>query len=132
MTTFAAALAVERPDEIAVRDQNSALSWAEVDDVLNRAVNGLLELDLGPDRRMAVFAENAVETGLEMAYRDARITKIYEGTNDVNRMLSVGELTKRGLKTKEELRTLRMTKPSEYKGVPEWILTHLLSQCIAL
>ena len=64
MTTFAAALAVERPDEIAVRDQNSALSWAEVDDVLNRAVNGLLELDLGPDRRMAVFAENAVETGL--------------------------------------------------------------------
>ena len=64
MTTFAAALAVERPDEIAVRDQNSALSWAEVDDVLNRAVNGLLDLDLGPDRRMAVFAENAVETGL--------------------------------------------------------------------
>ncbi len=64
MTTFAAALAEERPDEIAVRDERSALSWAEVDDVLNRAVNGLLSLDLGPDRRMAVFAENAVETGL--------------------------------------------------------------------
>lgn len=64
MTTFAAALAVERPDEVAVRDQHSALTWAQVDDVLNRAVNGLLELDLGPDRRMAVFAENAVETGL--------------------------------------------------------------------
>ena len=46
------------------RDQHSALSWAEVDDVLNRAVNALLALDLGPDRRMAVFAENAVETGL--------------------------------------------------------------------
>ncbi|MCR9286930.1 acyl-CoA dehydrogenase family protein [Saprospiraceae bacterium] len=43
----------------------------------------------------------ATETGMEMAYRDARITKIYEGTNEVNRMLSVGELTKRGLQTKE-------------------------------
>lgn len=43
----------------------------------------------------------ATEMGLEMAYRDARITKIYEGTNDVNSMLSVGELTKRGLQTKE-------------------------------
>lgn len=43
----------------------------------------------------------AVEMGLEMAYRDARITKIYEGTNDVNQMLAVAELTKRGLQTKE-------------------------------
>ncbi|TNF83172.1 MAG: acyl--CoA ligase [Gammaproteobacteria bacterium] len=64
MTTFAPRLAEERPDEIAVRDQNSALTWSEVDDVLNRAVNALLALDLGPDRRMAVFAENALETGL--------------------------------------------------------------------
>ncbi|RMG83709.1 MAG: acyl-CoA dehydrogenase [Bacteroidetes bacterium] len=43
----------------------------------------------------------AAETGMEMGYRDARITKIYEGTNEVNRMLTVGELTKRGLQTKE-------------------------------
>ena len=43
----------------------------------------------------------AVETGLGMGYRDARITKIYEGTNDINSMLAVGELSKRGLVTKE-------------------------------
>ena len=66
MTTFAAALAVERPDEIAVRDQQSALSWAQVDDVLNRAVNGLLELDLGPDpaERLATGFADIVLNGI--------------------------------------------------------------------
>ncbi len=43
----------------------------------------------------------AVETGIEMGYRDARITKIYEGTNEVNRLLTIAELSKRSLQTKE-------------------------------
>ncbi|MFK7908198.1 MAG: acyl-CoA dehydrogenase family protein, partial [Chitinophagales bacterium] len=43
----------------------------------------------------------AVETGVEMGYRDARITKIYEGTNEVNRLLTIAELSKRSLQTKE-------------------------------
>ncbi|MEZ4916457.1 MAG: acyl-CoA dehydrogenase family protein [Chitinophagales bacterium] len=43
----------------------------------------------------------SVESGIEMGFRDNRITRIYEGTNEINRMLSVAELTKRHLKTKE-------------------------------
>ena len=43
----------------------------------------------------------SVETKIEMGYRDARITRIYEGTNEINRMLSFGELLKKGFHTKE-------------------------------
>lgn len=43
----------------------------------------------------------SMEAGMEMGYRDARIARIYEGTNEINRMLSVGELMKRAYQTKE-------------------------------
>jgi acyl-CoA synthetase (AMP-forming)/AMP-acid ligase II len=62
--TFAKPFAEERPDEIAISDPQKALKWNEVDDVLNRCANGLQAMDLGPDTRIAVFAENSVETAL--------------------------------------------------------------------
>ncbi len=62
--TFAKPYAVERPEEIAIRDPQLSLTWSEVDDVLNRCANGLQSMDLGPDVRIAVFAENAVETAM--------------------------------------------------------------------
>ena len=64
MALVAAKLADERPDEVALRDDDVALSWADVNDALNRVANGLHALELGPDDRVAVFAENAAETVL--------------------------------------------------------------------
>jgi len=64
MPVFAADLAHDRPDEIAVRDPDKALRWTDVDDILNRVANNALAADLGPNRRVAVFAENAAETAL--------------------------------------------------------------------
>ncbi|MDE3204530.1 MAG: AMP-binding protein [Acidobacteriota bacterium] len=64
MTTFAGALAQARPDEVALDDGRSAVGWAELDELLNRVANRLLACDLGPDRRVAVFAENANETAI--------------------------------------------------------------------
>ena len=64
MVAFAKNLAAERPEEVALRDPERTLSWADLDDALNRTANGLLAADLGPDHRIAVFAENAVETAI--------------------------------------------------------------------
>lgn len=53
------------------------------------------------------------ETGVEMAYRDARITKIYEGTNEINRMLALGEFYKRAFVSKEiKLSAAKRTIPA--------------------
>jgi len=60
--TFARAIAADRPSEIALRDTDNAYTWGQVDDILNRTANGLLSMDLGPDHRIAVFAENGAET----------------------------------------------------------------------
>ena len=62
MTSFARSIAAERPEEIALRDPRQALTWLDVDNVLNRAANAIRLADTGPDLRIAVFAENGVET----------------------------------------------------------------------
>jgi len=64
MALIAADRARERPDEVALRDDRVALRWAEVNATLDRVANGLHALDLGPNRRVAVYAENAAEVVL--------------------------------------------------------------------
>jgi long-chain acyl-CoA synthetase len=65
--TFAAALAAERPHEVALRDAQRVLTWAEVDDYLRPAVNALQGETLREWRRVAVFAPNSAETLLAYA-----------------------------------------------------------------
>ena len=64
MPLFAHQLADERPDEIALRDHLVAMRWTDVDDALDRVANALGNLDLGPAKRVAVYAENAAQTAL--------------------------------------------------------------------
>ena len=45
----------------------------------------------------------SADTLMESPWRDARIGRIYEGTNEINRMLSVGLLLKKGMKGELEL-----------------------------
>ena len=64
MPAFARRLAADHPDAAALVDGDRVLGWADVDRSLNRAAGLLLAADLGPERRVAVFAENSAETAL--------------------------------------------------------------------
>ncbi|MGB0974066.1 MAG: acyl-CoA dehydrogenase family protein [Flavobacteriaceae bacterium] len=60
------------------------------------------------------------ETPMESAWRDARIARIYEGTNEINRMLSVGMLIKKAMKGHVDLLTPAMAVADELTGIPSF------------
>ncbi len=98
----------------------SRLTWGEVDLLLNRCANALLETDLGPSRRIAVFAENSCETAMahlaglfggastvpvsfhlkapEAAYilRDSCATVLFTGPETVERAIEAAQLAEVG------------------------------------
>ena len=60
------------------------------------------------------------ETPMESAWRDARIARIYEGTNEINRMLSVGMLVKKAMKGHVDLLNPAMKVADELMGIPSF------------
>lgn len=60
------------------------------------------------------------ETPMESAWRDARIARIYEGTNEINRLLSVSMLIKRAMKGKVDLMTPAMAVGNSLMEIPSF------------
>ena len=105
-----------RPDEVALRDDRVALGWAEVSATLDRVINALHATPLGAARRVAVYAENSVETVLahlggllagastvpvnfhltadEVAYilRDSQTAVLFVGPENLERGIEAAEL----------------------------------------
>jgi alkylation response protein AidB-like acyl-CoA dehydrogenase len=60
------------------------------------------------------------DTPMESAWRDARIARIYEGTNEINRMLSVGMLIKKAMKGHVDLLGPAMKVQEDLMGIPSF------------
>jgi alkylation response protein AidB-like acyl-CoA dehydrogenase len=85
-------------------------------------IHGSEVLDYVVDQGVQIYGGMgySADAPMERAYRDARIARIYEGTNEINRMLMVGMLLKRATKGEINLFEPAMAVSSELIGVPSF------------
>jgi len=60
------------------------------------------------------------DTPIESAWRDARIARIYEGTNEINRMISIGMMIKKAMKGHVALLAPAMAVAKELTSMPSF------------
>lgn len=85
-------------------------------------VHGSEMLDYCVDEGVQIYGGMGFseEAPMARAYRDARITRIYEGTNEINRMLLVGMMLKRAMKGEINLFDPAMAVAKELTSVPSF------------
>jgi alkylation response protein AidB-like acyl-CoA dehydrogenase len=85
-------------------------------------VHGSETLDYSVDEGVQIYGGMgfSADAPMDRAYRDSRINRIFEGTNEINRMLTIDMLMKRAMKGELDLMGPAMSVAKELTSVPDF------------